>query len=393
MSSEKALQPADQKARTVRHMLTVSKEQIEMALPKHIQADRLIRVAMTSIQRTPKLLDCDQKSLLAAIMQSAQLGLMPDGVLGEAYLIPFKDQVQFIIGYRGLLSLARRSGEIVSMAAHCVHKNDVFEFEYGLDEKLRHVPNMLEDRGDLVAVYAVAKLRDGGYAVEVMSRKDVEKIRDRSQGYKSAIQYKKDHPWITDFDQMARKTVLRRLSKYLPVSVEMLEAIAVDESTELGKAVTTFDDGRDLLPTKATAEALTDRFTGGNGELIDGATGEVLAGGKSDSTKEAPPPPQGDQQPAVQDAPPQPPQDAPPPPETTEQSAGAVAPVVLKFMKEINQATSGGSVAVDQWRMKHVNRVLRECGGDQNGADFIQVRDYAQMVYDECKRAEDEAAR
>lgn len=378
MSNEaKALSPVDMKAKTVRHMLTVSKEQLEMALPKHIQVDRLIRVAMTSIQRTPKLLDCDQKSLMAAIMQSAQLGLMPDGVLGEAYLIPFKDQVQFIIGYRGLISLARRSGEIVSLAAHCVHQNDVFEFEYGLDEKLRHVPNMLKDRGEMVAVYAVAKLKDGGHGLEVMSRKDVEGIRNRSQGYKSAIQYKKDHPWITDFEQMARKTVLRRLSKYLPVSVEMLEAISIDEHSEAGNFISTVDSGIDLISTKQTAESLTDRFSGHpEGETIDESTGEIVAPQESNPT----------------------------PPKAAELKEGAgqefsqegtgtesteLSPKVKAFMKEINQASVAGSVAVDTWRMKHHNRVANTCGGPQ-APDTVAVMKYAEMTYRALLDSEDE---
>jgi recombination protein RecT len=332
------------KAATVRDMLAKSKEQFAMALPRHIQVDRLLRVAMTSIQRTPKLLDCDPKSLMAALMQSAQLGLMPDGALGEAYLIPFKDQVQFIIGYRGLISLARRSGEIVSLAAHCVHVNDVFEFEYGLDEKLRHVPT-LEDRGEMVAVYGVAKLKDGGHGIEIMSRRDVDAIRDGSQGYKAAIQYKKDHPWISHYDQMARKTVLRRLAKYLPVSVEMLEAIAVDEQNDAGRVnFSIVDNGKDMIPTKEAVSQLNERFSG---ETINQDTGEIEPEGES--------------------------------------TIPELDPKVKSFMREINQNQT--ALAVDQWRMKHSKRVSHEFGGEE-AEGYKQVMEYADVLYRDFEESE-----
>lgn len=341
------------KVNTVRDMLAKSKEQFAMALPKHVQVDRLLRVAMTSIQRTPKLLDCDTKSLMAALMQSAQLGLMPDGALGEAYLIPFKDQVQFIIGYRGLISLARRSGEIVSLAAHCVHENDLFEFEYGLDEKLRHIPTMKE-RGEMVAVYGVAKLKDGGHGIEIMSRRDVDAIRDSSQGYKSAIQYKKDHPWISHYDQMARKTVLRRLSKYLPVSVEMLEAIAVDEQADAGRVgFSIVDNGKDLLPTKSAVQQINERFAGS--EVIDQETGEIT----TDTTT------------------------GPDIKEKIEERART-----NPFLRELNAKKT--SLEVDQWRMKHHNRAANTLGGPESD-EYKQVMDYAEVRFRELLEMEQAA--
>jgi recombination protein RecT len=384
---------AVQKTATVRDMLAKSKQQIEMALPKHVQADRLIRVAMTSIQRNPKLLDCSPMSLMAAIMQSAQLGLMPDGVLGEAYLIPFKDQVQFIVGYRGLISLARRSGEIVSLAAHCVHENDLFEFEYGLDEKLRHVPN-LDDRGSMVAVYGVAKLKDGGHGIEIMSRRDIDAIRDESQGYKSAIKYGNDHPWISHYDQMARKTVLRRLSKYLPVSVEMLEAIAVDEQADMGRmSFTTVDNGQDLIPTKRAVERLNERFSG---EVIDADTGEVSSAPQTETSKAVKQAQEGTHQ-AVQarieenvdsgirdqeigsKTP-----ESNPEPEPPKMSPDTIARVKL-FYKEIDACTT--SAMIDQWRAKHHKRVQNAFGGAENPA-YTQVVDYAEIKYRELFESE-----
>lgn len=248
------------KTATIRELLERSKNQIMMALPKHMDADRLMRVAMTSIQNTPKLLDCDPRSLIGAIIQSAQLGLEPDGVLGEAYLIPFKDKVQFIVGFKGLISLARRSGEIKSLAAHVVYENDVFEFEYGLEEKLRHVPTF-KNRGEMIAVYAVAKLVDGGYATEVMSVEEVNSVRDGSQGYQMAKRYKKSSPWDDHYSEMARKTAIRRLSKYLPVSVEMMKAVVLDEQADAGviqQPVLQFEEPRQI--TESVSEDLNERF-------------------------------------------------------------------------------------------------------------------------------------
>lgn len=196
--------------------------QIQAALPKHITPERMARVALTSIRTTPKLMQCSLESLLAAVMQSAQLGLEP-GILGHAYFVPFGNQVQFIAGYKGLLSLARRSGNIQSIAANVVCENDEFTYSYGFEEDLRHVPKF-RNRGEIVAAYAYAVTKDGGRYFEVMSREEVDAIRKRSKAATSG-------PWVSDYAQMARKTVLRRLCNYLDLQVEHAEAItaAVDQ--------------------------------------------------------------------------------------------------------------------------------------------------------------------
>jgi recombination protein RecT len=210
-----------------------AKPQVALALPRHLDADRLLRVAMTAIMRTPKLLECDQQSLLGAIMQAAQLGLEPDGVLGHAYLVPFKGKVTLIAGYKGLIDLARRSGAVVSIQAHVVYEADEFDYSYGLQDCLRHKP-ALRDRGRPIAAYAAAVLKDGGHAFEVMSVEDVNAIRDNSQGYKAAKQYGGDSPWDSNWDEMARKTAVRRLAKYLPISVEFQRAAAHGELFDAG---------------------------------------------------------------------------------------------------------------------------------------------------------------
>jgi recombination protein RecT len=215
------------------------KEQMALALPSHVTAERLARIALTEVRKNPKLLNCDQVSFMGAIMQCCQLGLEPGGALGHAYLIPFENRAkgiiecQFIVGYRGMIDLARRSGQIVSLSARVVHLGDQFRFCYGLNETIEHVPG--PDAGPMTHVYAVAKLKDGGQQFEVMTRADVEEIRNNSHGYKSAVKYgKKDHPWMTNFEEMARKTVNRRLFKSLPVSIELSTAVSLDEQADRG---------------------------------------------------------------------------------------------------------------------------------------------------------------
>lgn len=208
------------------------KKQFALALPKHLNADRFTRVALTELRKVPKLMQADPASFMGAVMQCAQLGIEPGGALGHAYLLPFdnrrtgKTEVQFILGYKGMIDLARRSGQIVSIEARAVYERDTFSVRFGLAPDLQHEPAWEEDdRGELRAVYAVAKLQGGGVQFEVMGRKEVERIRNESQGYKTAERYgKTNSPWHTHFEEMARKTVLRRLFKYLPVSIEYIDA-------------------------------------------------------------------------------------------------------------------------------------------------------------------------
>lgn len=202
--------------------------EISTALPGHIKPERLARIALTEFRKTPQLAKCNPHSFLGAVIQCAQLGLEPGSGLGHAYLLPFKQEVQFIIGYRGMIDLARRSGQIVSLQAHAVFEGDHFDFAYGLDERLEHVPTSnMESRGGLIAVYAVAKLKGGGHQVEVMWKSEVDQIRSQSKAGNSG-------PWQSHYEEMAKKTVIRRLFKYLPVSVEMQKATMLDEQAESG---------------------------------------------------------------------------------------------------------------------------------------------------------------
>lgn len=208
----------------IAHLLKQKQGEIVKMLPKHLNAERLLKVAQIAATTTPALAECDVPSLIGAIGQCAQMGLEPNTVLGHAYLVPFNTKrkdangqerwvksVQVVIGYKGLIDLARRSGQIVSIAAHEVCANDHFELVYGIDEKLNHTPAMGE-RGEVIGFYAVAKLKDGGYSFEFMSTHQVQQIRDASQGFQQAKKYNKEaaHPWTAHFVEMGRKTVIRR---------------------------------------------------------------------------------------------------------------------------------------------------------------------------------------
>lgn len=211
------------------------KKQMALALPKSMTADRMARIVLTECRRTPSLLMTNQESFLGAVLQCAQLGLEPGSALGHCYLLPFraKDKTlhcQLIIGYRGMIDLARRSGQIVSLQAYTVHEKDDFSWQLGLNPDIHHVPSSEAERGKMTYVYAVAKLKDGGIQFEVMSRAEVEKIRAQSKAGTSG-------PWMTHFDEMAKKTVLRRLFKYLPVSIEAARAAQVDEMSDRGESV------------------------------------------------------------------------------------------------------------------------------------------------------------
>lgn len=230
-------------------LLERMKPQMALALPKHVSAERMARILLTEIRRVPKLADCARDSLLGAVMTCSQLGLEPGNSLGHAYLLPFDKRgknphtgrwetvgtdCQLIIGYRGMIDLARRSGQIVSLTARVVREGDRFSYSYGLDETVEHVPTNGEP-GELTHVYAVAKLKDGGVQFEVLTRAEVERVRNSSKGYESAVKYdKKDNPWITHFEEMAKKTAIRRLFKYLPVSIEMQRAVILDEQADDG---------------------------------------------------------------------------------------------------------------------------------------------------------------
>lgn len=234
-SKQIAKKPID----TFRELLDKLRPQLQLALPKHVDVGRMIRICVTTLQRNPDLLTCTQESVLGCLFQCAQLGLEPDGLLGHAYLIPFKERKNgqvvrtvctLIIGYKGLLKLARQSNEIQSISARVVYSKDEFEYEFGLEDKLTHRPTHDEDPGEMTFAYAIFRYKGGGYHFDVMSKVEIEGIRKRSKTSDNG-------PWVTDYDEMAKKTVLRRASKMAPASIEDLSrAIAIDSRSEAGIA-------------------------------------------------------------------------------------------------------------------------------------------------------------
>jgi recombination protein RecT len=217
------------------------REQLQMALPPHVTVDKFLRVAITAIQQSPKLLDMERNSLFAAVVTSAQLGLLPDAQLGEAYFVPYKGKVQLIPGYRGLLKLARQ-GDIGFVESEVICENDKTLYVLGDDSRFESMVNW-RDRGDMVAVYAVAKFRDGSIAARVVMTKDqVDAIRGKSQAANGPA-------WTDNYEEMAKKTALRRLAKLLPLATTASNAFRLSElHEELGRPARIIDGEVDADP-------------------------------------------------------------------------------------------------------------------------------------------------
>ena len=222
-------------------MLDAYKGEIARALPRHLNPDTMTRIALTCFRMNPKLSECQPASVFAAVIQASQLGLRP-GLMGECYLIPYKDQCTLQIGYQGLLELVRRSGLVESIGAYLVHEKDTYQVRFGTDPGVEHVPHLDGDRGPVKFGYAVAHIKGGGKHVEVMTLPEIQRIRDRSQNVKNAKRFGKETPWDTDFDEMARKTLIRRICKYLPKSNELALAMALDDAAGRGSQSLTVDD-------------------------------------------------------------------------------------------------------------------------------------------------------
>jgi recombination protein RecT len=289
--------------------------QLQKVAANHMNAERMMRVVANAIRTTPKLQQCEPISFLGALMQCAALGLEPNTVLGHAYLIPFdrkkkvKDEktgrenwvkvteAQVVIGYKGLIDLARRSGHITSIHANIHYSDDeLWEYEEGTEATLRHRPGPQD--GDKLHAYAIAKFKDGGHAYVVMPWKAVMKIRDGSQNWKAAVEAgkTKDAPWSAHEDAMAKKTAIRALAKYLPLSVEFADAIAIDERAADYRAfamdptvgvtiegdvetVETYDS--DTGEITSTRQIDQERGDSGGGDVVDTA---AEAATKSDDT-------------------------------------------------------------------------------------------------------------
>ncbi len=246
---------------TLRSMLGKMESQLRNALPRFLTPERMIRVATTTVQRVPKLLECDPITVVGAIMQAAQLGLEPDNVTGTAYMVPFWNSKQrrmectLIPGYRGLMMLARRSKDIQAFDARVVKAGDLFAFEYGSRQFLTHKPaaamalqNGGKDNGgavykfdpkapepETIAAYMIAFYGSNGLSqFQVMFRPELERVKEMTKSRNREGQIV--GPWIEHPDAMFTKTVIRRGAKLLPFSIELQTAVSLDERAAAGRS-------------------------------------------------------------------------------------------------------------------------------------------------------------
>ena len=255
--------------KTMQQYIKAMEGEIKKALPSVITPERFTRMVLSAISTNPKLATCTKASFLGAMMNAAQLGLEPNTPLGQAYILPYMNkgvlEAQFQLGYKGLIDLAYRSGEVEVVQAHIVYENDEFECEYGLEPKLTHTPAD-KDRGEPIKVYAVFKTKSGGYGFEVMSMEDVRIHASKySKAYNSSFS-----PWKTNFEEMAKKTVLKKVLKYAPLKSDFVRGITQDETIK-----SDMSDDMYSVPNEVVYEV--DDYT-----VIDTDTGEV----KEDATGE-----------------------------------------------------------------------------------------------------------
>lgn len=229
--------------KTMQQYIKQMEGEITKALPSVITPERFTRMVLSAISANPQLAKCTPKSFLGAMMQAAQLGLEPNTPLGQAYILPFKNhgvlEAQFQLGYKGMVDLAYRSGEVAVIQAHTVYENDEFECEFGLSPKLIHKP-AATNRGEPILFYAMFKTKSDGYGFEVMS---VEDVKLHAQKYSKA--YSSDFsPWKTSFEEMAKKTVLKSTLKYAPLKSDFVKGLSADGTikTEIAEDMTEVSD-------------------------------------------------------------------------------------------------------------------------------------------------------
>jgi recombination protein RecT len=244
---------AQTKISTVWDYFKERKGEISKVLPKHMTVDRLIGVMSYVIKSTPEIMGASQASLVAAVIQTCQIGLEP-GNLGHCYYVPFNNkkngnfvkEVQFILGYKGIIELINRAGKAVILSTEIVREKDRFDYSQGLNPVLVHVPTKLKDRGEIIGVYCVAKIIAANEKLFVfLSKEEIDKVRNASKAGKSDYS-----PWHNWYEEMAKKTAVKRISKLLPMSVEVQRAIATDETTKtrLDPEMTALPDETQYLP-------------------------------------------------------------------------------------------------------------------------------------------------
>lgn len=217
------------KSMTISDMVKALSPEIKRALPSVMTPERFTRIALSALNNTPALQQCTPMSFIAALLNAAQLGLEPNTPLGQAYLIPYKNkgqiECQFQIGYKGLIDLAYRNGQMQTIQAQTVYENDVFEYEYGLEPKLVHKPAS-EDRGEISYFYGLFRTVNGGYGFSVMSKAEMDQYaKTYSKAFDSGYS-----PWKTSYEEMAKKTVIKQALKYAPIKTDFQRAISSDET-------------------------------------------------------------------------------------------------------------------------------------------------------------------
>ena len=248
---------------------------IAEVLPKNMSAERFFQLAVSAYNSEPKLAQCSTVSVLSCVMKCAALGLEPSAVdgLGRAYILPYRNkktrsfEATFMLGYKGMIQLARNSGEIKSISARAVYEGDVFHYAYGLNEDLTHEP--MHKSNKLIYTYCVAHFKDGGHYFVVLSREEIDKARQSSQAGSSG-------PWATHYDMMAMKTAIRRAFPYLPVSTQAQEAAASDETTpDYGGVLNPIIEQPAPVEVAPQAQPEAEYQTGSAPVGVDPQTGEI----------------------------------------------------------------------------------------------------------------------
>lgn len=263
----------------VSDLLDKNRSKIIKSLPNGFNYDRMCRTVVNAVSVTPKIAECTAGSIFLSCVKAFTMGLEPNGALAEGYLVPFRNnnkgvmECQFMPGYRGLINLVRRSGQIANIYASAIHKNDTIEIQEGTTKSIVHKPDYFGDRGVVVGYYAVMVDKEGNSDFEVMSIGEIEKIRKRSKSANNG-------PWVTDFDEMAKKTVLKRLMKRAPMSIELAKGVESDNKISMGEP----DDGvididgieipDDMNNPKSSFEQVEENGTSGNN---DKTVDELLA--------------------------------------------------------------------------------------------------------------------
>jgi recombination protein RecT len=237
--------------KTMQSYIKAMEGEIAKALPSVITPERFTRMVLSAISTNQKLGSCTPASFLGAMMSAAQLGLEPNTPLGQAYILPYQNkgvlEAQFQLGYKGLIDLAYRSGDVEVVQAHIVYAKDKFECEYGLEPKLTHIPAE-KDRGEPIKVYAMFKTKSGGYGFEVMSMEDVRIHAEKySKAYNTSFS-----PWKTNFEEMAKKTVLKKCLKYAPLKSDFVKGIVQDGAVKSGLSEDMYEVPNDVVEAEFT---------------------------------------------------------------------------------------------------------------------------------------------